>query len=208
MEGGAVTVWLAQPPRPVRAGLLDRLWALWQGSLPPEPDPTALTEVATRLALVEAQQTRNMETINQLSGRVEGLVKENARLDAVVRAKDEKIAYMQSALDGNAREREGYTARFMSYDSMIGGLQYQNEDQNKRMVIMRGTIDGLQEQIGKMSLRIKEIPKLRHRGQVAILHAEVWKRYAEDLRALIGDSAPPIPEMPAIPEFADDSDGE
>lgn len=203
-----MTVWYAQPPRS-RPAILDRLWTLWQGNIPPDPpSPSAITELVTRLTLVEAQQTRNVETINALSGRVEGLVIENARLDAVVRAKDERIAYMQSSLDSNAREREGYTARFMSYDSMIGGLQYQNEDQNKRMIVMRGTIDGLQEQIAKMSTRIKEIPKLRHRGQLALLQAEVWRRYADELRALLGESAPAIPEMPALPEFPDDEEGE
>lgn len=195
-----MTVWYAQPPRS-RPAILDRLWTLWQGNIPPDPpSPSAITELVTRLTLVEAQQTRNVETINALSGRVEGLVIENARLDAVVRAKDERIAYMQSSLDSNAREREGYTARFMSYDSMIGGLQYQNEDQHNRMLVMRGTIDGLQEQIAKMSTRIKELPSLRHRVQELLLSNEVWRRYAEELRHQMGESAPPLPVIPAIGE--------
>lgn len=203
-----MTVWYAQPPRAARAGLIDRLWALWQGNLPPEPpEASAITELVTRLTLVETGQAK-ADAERAL------LIEANARLEERVKIADERwqrervttaqqaetIADLRSTLASLHKILESHTAEFLSFSDTIGALKEQNRDQHNRMLVMRETIDALQSKLAAMAEQLREVPGLRHRVQELILMAEVWRRYAEELRHQLGDAAPPLPVIPAIGE--------
>lgn len=200
-----MTVWLASPPTP-RPGLIDRIFSAWQGNLPPTP-PDALTELATRLTLLEAGQLKaDMERADLLAT--------NARLEERLRTTEDRFAQerkttteqaniiikLQATIDylQNASGKQGQEITVL-YDA-TGALKEQNADQNRRMSLMRETIDALQLKIATMNEQLKELPGLRHRVQELLLSNEVWRRYAETLRHQLGDQAPPLPAIPAIGE--------
>lgn len=203
-----MTVWYAQPPRPARAPLADRLWALWQGHLPPDPPAdSALTELATRMTLLEADQSAakneraELMAINaRLEERLTATADRFAQERLTTAKQVEIIIQLQSTIGSLQRTSEGHAAEFLNFSDTIGALKEQNRDQHQRMLVMRETIDNLQNKIAAMGEQLKELPSLRHRVQELLLSTEVWRRYAETLRHQLGEAAPPLPIIPVIGE--------
>lgn len=206
-----MTVWLASPPAP-RSGLIDRIFSAWQGNLPPTPPSEgALTELATRLTLLEAGQAKAdaeraalIETNARLEERLAATAERFAQERKTTTRQSEIIIQLQSTITSLQETSAGHTAEFLSFSDTIGALKEQNRDQHNRMLVMRETIDNLRNKIAAMGEQLKELPSLRHRVQELLLSNEVWRRYAEELRHQMGESAPPLPVIPAIPAIGED----
>ena len=155
-----MTVWLASPPAP-RSGLIDRIFSAWQGNLPPTPPSEgALTELATRLTLLEAGQAKAdaeraalIETNARLEERLAATAERFAQERKTTTRQSEIIIQLQSTITSLQETSAGHTAEFLSFSDTIGALKEQNRDQHNRMLVMRKTIDNLQNKIAAGEMR-------------------------------------------------------